>query len=402
MTGSVLLFLSLFTGCGESVSSDTALNQPRDTTKLIRAAAEETDWTWFVGTDGVRSGANLTLDVYFTHNIPAEVEHFQYFLDTDNNANTGFSFGQDSWRISGADYLIEDGHLYKSTSNTNWSWTYVRDINTYSKNVEGNIAHIQIKTNSNIVTGNTLNITIEPFDANWGSTYSTISTQAVPLGDGGGGENSDAKIFIIGDSTVHNDSEGEMGWGSKLSTYMKHPNNAFNRARSGSSSKTYKYDSASHHDWSTTKTMMQNTDTLHGAYLFIQFGHNDEKQGYTYTQPGRHNSYYNELEAYVDQAKDLGFTPVLITPVSRQYVGSRTHGQYPQTMKDLASDKGVLLLDLEYKSYVEFKKYPSDSALQKAFGYDDGTHFSPTGAGIVAGWVKELACQKDQALCGQF
>ncbi len=184
-TGSLLLSSVLFTGCGESASDETTLYQPKDTTKLIRAAADETDWTWFVGTDGVRSGANLTLDVYFTKNIPAEVEHFQYFLDTDNNSATGFSFGQDSWRISGADYLIEDGHLYKSNSTNAWSWTYVRDINTYTKNVEGNTAHIHIETNSNIVSGDTLNITIEPFDANWGSTYSTISTQAVPLGDGG-------------------------------------------------------------------------------------------------------------------------------------------------------------------------------------------------------------------------
>ncbi len=50
MTGSVLLVLSLLTGCGESVSSDITVNQPKDTTKLIRAAADETDWTWFVGT----------------------------------------------------------------------------------------------------------------------------------------------------------------------------------------------------------------------------------------------------------------------------------------------------------------------------------------------------------------
>ncbi len=159
--------------------------------------------------DLVCRDANLTLDVYFTQNIPAEVQHFQYFLDTDNNAATGFSFGQDSWRISGADYLIEDGKLYKSNSTNAWSWTYVRDNNTYTRNIEGNIAHIHIETNSNIVSGDTLNITIEPFDANWGSTYSTISTQAVPLGNGGGGgggggQNDNAKIFIIGDSTVYN------------------------------------------------------------------------------------------------------------------------------------------------------------------------------------------------------
>ena len=213
---------------------------------------------------------------------------------------------------------------------------------------------------------------------------------------------SDAKLFIIGDSTVHNTSYGEMGWGSKLGTYMKHPNNAFNRARSGSSSKSYKEASASHHDWSYTKNMMAQSDISEGAYLFIQFGHNDEKSGYVHTEPGRYNSYYNELKKYLDQARDLGFIPVLITPVSRQYVGSRTHGAYPQTMKDLAADEGVLLLDLEYKSYIEFKKYSSDAALQAVFHYDDGTHFNPTGAGIVAGWVKELACNASSTLCNQF
>ncbi len=191
LSGSALLSLSLLTGCGGTVNSDASLNQPRDTTKLIRAVAEdETDWTWFVGTDGLHSGSNLTLDVYFMNNIPAEVEHFQYFLDTDNNAATGFSFGEDSWRISGADYLIEDGKLYKSTSNNEWSWSEVGDFDTYTKTVEGDTAHIHIESNSrdiaSIVTADTLNITIEPFDANWGSTYSTISTQAVPLGDAGG------------------------------------------------------------------------------------------------------------------------------------------------------------------------------------------------------------------------
>jgi lysophospholipase L1-like esterase len=225
----------------------------------------------------------------------------------------------------------------------------------------------------------------------------SFSVSAVDVGS------DNAKIFIIGDSTVHNTSYGEMGWGSKLGTYMKYSNHAYNRARSGSSSKSYKIESASKHDWIYTKSLIQQSDISNGAYLFIQFGHNDEKDGYLHTEPGRYNSYYNELKTYIEQARDLGVTPVLITPVSRQYKGSRTHGAYPQTMKDLAHDESVVLLDLEYKSYLEFNKYNSDSAIQNVFSYDDGTHFNPTGANIVAGWVKELACMSaDATLCHQF
>jgi len=229
----------------------------------------------------------------------------------------------------------------------------------------------------------------------------TIDTFTVEANNDGN-DDGKAKIFIIGDSTVHNTSQGEMGWGSKLGTYMNYAENASNRARSGASSKSYKYESSSHHDWTYTKNLINQADITDGAYLLIQFGHNDAKSGYLHTEPGRYNSYYNELKVFVDQARDLGVTPVLITPVSRQYVGSRTHGQYPQTMKYLAEDENVLLLDLEYKSYLEFKEYDSDAALQNVFSYDDGTHFNPTGAGIVAGWVKELACQENQTLCNQF
>ena len=257
-------------------------------------------------------------------------------------------------------------------------------------------------TNGNINLGS---IPVGNYEARafFNNSYNLKASHSFSVKSAGGGGNANAKIFIIGDSTVHNTSAGEMGWGSKLGTYMKSPNNVFNRARSGASSKTYKNHSNGHHDWTYTKNMMRNADISNGAYLLIQFGHNDEKGGSLHTEPGRNNSYYNHLKAYVNEARDLGFTPVLITPVSRQYKGSRTHGQYPQTMKYLAADENVLLLDLEYKSYLEFKKYASDGAIQAVFSYDDGTHFNPTGARIVAGWVKELICNAgNQSLCSQF
>jgi len=215
-------------------------------------------------------------------------------------------------------------------------------------------------------------------------------------------EEEGAKIFLIGDSTVHNDSTGEMGWGSQLESYMRYPNNIYNRARSGASSKSYQVESSSEHDWPHTKALMAQSHP-HGAYLFIQFGHNDEKDNSAlHTEPGRYNSYYNNLKMYVDKARELGVTPVLITSVERMYKGSYTHGTYPQTVKYLAEDENVLLLDLQEKSFDEFNQYASDAAIQSAFAYDDHTHFDPEGALIVAGWVKTLICNTDAALCQEF
>ncbi len=216
-------------------------------------------------------------------------------------------------------------------------------------------------------------------------------------------QNSGSKIFIIGDSTVYNETPGNVGWGSKLNTYMKNSSNVYNRAREGASSKSFMIDSASHHDWSTMKNIMRNANLLNPAYLFIQFGHNDEKQGYRHTEPGRDNTYYTHLKTYIDTARDLGITPVLITPVNRLYKNKRTHGEYPQTMKDLAEDENVLLLDLEYKSFVEYNKYPNNQALVDFFAYSGRTHFNAEGAKVVAGWVKELICDSDEdTLCSQF
>lgn len=205
---------------------------------------------------------------------------------------------------------------------------------------------------------------------------------------------SNAKIFLIGDSTVHNRSKGEMGWGSALSSYLKNPNNLFNQARSGASSSSYKRAHPRHHDWVSTKKLIQQSDITKGAYLFIQFGHNNRDENYT--------QFYNDLKSYTTQAKALGLIPVLLTPVARLYKYDKSHKDYPQIVRDLAKDENILLLDLYEKSWHIFNSYPTHDAIAAKFAYDDRTHFNPQGAKIVAGWVKVLACEASPALCVEF
>jgi lysophospholipase L1-like esterase len=203
-----------------------------------------------------------------------------------------------------------------------------------------------------------------------------------------------AKIFLIGDSTVHNDDFGgnEKGWGDTMGRLLTNPGNLFNRARSGAGSGSYKDDKNQQRNWTYTKDMMTNADIRHGGYLFIQFGHNEED----------YDSFYSNLHKYVAEARRLRFTPVLITPVSRLWKYDGSHKEYPQIVQNLANNENVLLLDLYQKSWDEFNKYEDHNAVAEKFGFDDHTHFNPEGASIVAGWVKELICSKDLTLCNQF
>ena len=225
-------------------------------------------------------------------------------------------------------------------------------------------------------------------------------------------DNTNIKIFAIGDSTVFNrdfpdgDTFLELGWADKqaLGTLLKKPENLFDMARSGASSKSFKQQMDNKHDWEDVKRLIRQTDLPDGGYLLIQFGHNDESTNPNlHTTPGRGETFYNTLKSYVDEAKVLGLTPVLITPVERQYKHNHSHRGYAQTIRDLANDENILLLDLEKRSYEAFDQYESAEAIHEAFGYDDHTHFSPKGAKIVAGWVKELICaSNEEKLCEQF
>jgi lysophospholipase L1-like esterase len=223
----------------------------------------------------------------------------------------------------------------------------------------------------------------------------------------------DTKIFIIGDSTVHNedypDDHGgyfERGWGDVIAKQMKRPEYIFNEARSGASSSSYRNVINGRHDWPETRDLISNTDITNGAYLLIQFGHNDAAEGESwYTEPGVGKQYYSELKSYIFEARELGVTPVLITPVERTILNTHSHTPYADTMRQLAKDENVLLLDLTKKSYTEFNKYITAEELHDTFNYrkDDHTHFNPTGASIVASWVRELACSsKDKKLCMEF
>jgi lysophospholipase L1-like esterase len=139
-----------------------------------------------------------------------------------------------------------------------------------------------------------------------------------------------------------------------------------------------------------------------GDYLFIQFGHNDQK---SYgTQP--FTSYQSFLAQYIAGAREKGAQPVLITSVNRRKFDrngklAATLGDYPLAMRQLAKKLEVPLIDLWAKTkllyeacgpeeskrlfvWLEEGEHPNYPA-----GVQDDTHFSEYGAREVSRLVIE-------------
>jgi hypothetical protein len=172
----------LLGGCGSDISSQNEDYLPHQSLKSNRIVNLETDWTWFVDMKRDTSDTNLsklTLRTLFYEGLPQEVGHLQFFLDTDNNDSTGFS-GENGWVIKGADYLIEDGKLFRAKSTNQWQWDYIGTFSRYQKREQTDkTAEIVIESNNPKIsklfqTENKIDVSIEPYNADWQGIYDTI------------------------------------------------------------------------------------------------------------------------------------------------------------------------------------------------------------------------------------
>lgn len=199
------------------------------------------------------------------------------------------------------------------------------------------------------------------------------------------------RIFLVGDSTMADKSYApgnpEKGWGQILPLYFKEGVMIVNHAVNGRSTKNFREEGR----WERVLDEVQE-----GDFIFIQFGHNDQKED----DPNRYASpadYKKNLIRYVLEARAKGAIPVLVTPLSRRSFDGQgnlkdTHAAYTLQMKEVALELDVILLDLNAKSRellmawgVErskelFMHFEPGQYERFPDGIVDNTHFSPTGA----------------------
>lgn len=190
-------------------------------------------------------------------------------------------------------------------------------------------------------------------------------------------------IFLLGDSTVCDQpQEPYSSWGQMLPRFFGPGVAVANHAESGESLRS-----------SLGARRLDKVLSLikPGDYLFIQYGHNDQKE--KGEGVGAFTTYKADLKTFVVEARKRGATPVLVTSVNRRNFNEQgkvysTLGEYPEAVRQVAREEKVALIDLNAMSKTFYEALgPQRSAL--AFKEGDGTHQNNYGAYELARCVVE-------------
>lgn len=205
------------------------------------------------------------------------------------------------------------------------------------------------------------------------------------------------RLWMIGDSTMANKQPKaypETGWGMALGQFFDETVEVHNHAQNGRSTLSF----INEKRWQAVLDSAQE-----GDYVFIEFGHNDEK----IDKPGvgvTPADYGINLSRFVQEARAKKAIPVLLTPIMRRSykegVLFDSHGAYPPVVRRVADSLRVPLIDMHLKSEALINGMGEEGA-KKLFNYvepgdknypngkKDDTHFSVFGATAMA----ELAVQ---------
>ncbi|WP_442794893.1 rhamnogalacturonan acetylesterase [Pelobium manganitolerans] len=194
-------------------------------------------------------------------------------------------------------------------------------------------------------------------------------------------------VFLAGNSTVVNqDEEPWASWGQMIPVFFKPGVAIANHAESGLTLGSFLGSRRLNKILSVAKP---------GDYLFIEFGHNDQKE--KGPNDGAYKSYTERLKLFVQKFREKGGYPVILTSTSRRAFDDNgellfTLGDYPDAARKVAKELEVPLIDLNvytkkfYKalgvegSKKAFVHYPANSFPGQTTALADNTHFSPYGA----------------------
>lgn len=207
-------------------------------------------------------------------------------------------------------------------------------------------------------------------------------------------------LFYCGDSTVVDQAEEPWAsWGQIIPSFFDNTIAVSNQAESGQRTSSFLSDKRYDKVLSMAKP---------GDYVFVEFGHNDEKD----KAPGS-GAYYNyahNLKIFIDRARNQGLNVVFLTPTARRSFNDgkivNSHGDYPKVMREVAAREDVPLIDItemtttlyealgEEGSKKALVHYPAGTFPGQEKELADNTHFNTYGATQVAKCVREGIAEK--------
>ena len=201
-------------------------------------------------------------------------------------------------------------------------------------------------------------------------------------------------IAIIGDSTVCEYPEDGVrrGWGHFVREYFTDSIEVINSAKSGRSTKTF-----------IRQGLWEEVLAQKPAYVLIQFGHNDSHAPEKPEATDAATDYCDYLRQYIDQSREVGAIPVLVTPMYRRKFDEQgnIHDNllpYADAMKKVAAEKNVPLVDLNTASEKLYLELGESGSVELANASDDRTHFNEKGAREMARLVMQQLPQVEPSL----
>jgi len=190
-------------------------------------------------------------------------------------------------------------------------------------------------------------------------------------------------IYLLGDSTVADQPrEPYNSWGQMLTRFFGPGVAIANHAESGESLRSSL----------AAKRLDKVLSAIRpGDYLFIQYGHNDEKE--KGEGVGAFTTYKSDLKKFVAEARARKAIPVLITPVQRRTFDvnlkiTNSHGDYPEAVRQVAKEESVPLIDLNVMSKTLYEAWGAEPS-KRAFAPNDNTHHNNYGSYELAKCIVE-------------
>jgi lysophospholipase L1-like esterase len=202
-------------------------------------------------------------------------------------------------------------------------------------------------------------------------------------------------VFLAGDSTVTDGRrEPWAGWGQMLPRFFQQGVAVSNQAESG----------LALHSFESQKRLAKLLSMMKsGDYLFIQFGHNDQKS--KAAGAGPFTSYAANLGRFIEAARSKGGIPVLVTSMERRrWEGDQlktTLDDYAEAARQVGKRENVPVIDLHAmsvklymalgpeKSKQAFAHYPANTFPEQDKPLKDDTHHNAYGAYELARCVVE-------------
>lgn len=201
-------------------------------------------------------------------------------------------------------------------------------------------------------------------------------------------------VFLAGNSTVVNqEDEPWASWGQMIPRFFDQQVAIANHAESGLALSSF---------LSSNRLAKILSVSQPGDYLFIEFGHNDQKeQG---EKAGAFHGYAERLRLFVKEFRKKGGIPVIVTSTARRAFDADgnllyTLGEYPAAARQVAAELDVPLIDLNRMTRAFYQRlgvenskrafvhYAANTFSEQPEPLQDNTHFNTYGAYQIAKMV---------------